>query len=98
MENAFFVTTDQKVRGSNPLQRAKKNHRFNQKSVVFGIFASFSFSLEALKFNFNSTRLNNSTVCEENTLQNISVLLVCFLYDVGVNVRGRADLCMAEAL
>ena len=50
------------------------------------------------KFNFSSTRLQNSSLAQENVPQNVGALLVCRLHNMGVNISRSAYLGVSQPL
>ena len=50
------------------------------------------------KFNFNSTRLQNSSLAQENVPQNVGALLVGCLHHMGINIGGGAYLGVSQPL
>ena len=48
------------------------------------------------KFNFNSTRLSNSSLFQKDAGQNVGIALVGLLHYMGVNIGRGADLGMTQ--
>ena len=64
--------------------------------MFFITFLPFSKMRRVEKFNFNSTRLSNSSLFQKDAGQNVGIALVGLLHYMGINIGRGADLGVTQ--